>query len=48
MYVPGGTELSDYFIIEIFRELSTSDAKFDVHEIAQLMEIYVVLVSLSI
>ena len=48
LYLPGEPESRDYFIIEIFRELSASHAKFDVHKIARLMDIYMVLVSLSI
>ena len=46
--IPGEPKLSDYFMNKIFRELSTSYAKFDVHEIARLMEIYTMLVSFSI
>ena len=36
IYISDEPKFSDYFIIEIFRELSTSHAKTDVHEIARL------------
>ena len=43
-YVPGEPKLSDYFITEIFRKLLTAHAKLNIHETAQFMEIYMVLV----
>ena len=44
VYVPGEPKLRDCFITEIFRKLSTANAKLNIHEIAQFMEIYIVLV----
>ena len=37
-------KLSDYFIIETFSNLIILHTKFDVHEIADVMEIHMVLV----